>query len=57
MLDPKLKRRVIREGLQPYLDDNCQTWIMDGEGGYRRQVPKAGKRYAAQEELLSLLST
>jgi hypothetical protein len=29
---------------------------MDGEGGYQRQVPKPGKRYAAQEELLALLS-
>jgi hypothetical protein len=30
---------------------------MDGDGGYHRQVPKAGKRYSAQEELLALLST
>ncbi len=56
VLDERLKRRVIKEGLRPYLDDNCQSWIMDGEGGYRHQVPKAGKRYSAQEELLSLLS-
>jgi polyphosphate kinase len=57
VLDPRLKRRVIKEGLKPYLEDNCQSWLMDGEGGYRRQQPKAGKRYSAQEELLSLLST
>jgi hypothetical protein len=29
---------------------------MDSEGGYQRQAPKSGKRYSAQEELLSLLS-
>ncbi len=57
VLDERLKRRVIKEGLRPYFDDNCQSWIMDGEGGYRQQTPKAGKRYSAQEELLSLLST
>ncbi len=53
VLDPGLKRRVIREGLKPYLDDNCQSWIMDSDGGYRRQTAKRGKRYSAQEELLS----
>jgi polyphosphate kinase len=56
VLDPALKRRVIREGLKPYLDDNCQSWIMDSDGGYRRQTAKRGKRYSAQEELLALLS-
>ncbi len=58
VLDERLKRRVIKEGLKPYLDDNCQSWIMDGDGVYRRQEPKPEKqRYSAQEELLALLST
>ncbi len=48
---------MIKEGLKPYLDDNCQSWLMDGDGSYRRQKPKPGKRYSAQEELLALLST
>jgi polyphosphate kinase len=56
VLNPGLKRRVIREGLEPYIEDNCQSWIMDSEGGYRRQAAKRGKRYSAQEELLALLS-
>jgi polyphosphate kinase len=56
VLDEKLKRRVIKEGLKPYLDDNCQSWVMDGEGGYQRQSPKSGKRHSAQEELLALLT-
>ena len=37
VLDPALKRRVIREGLQPYLDDNCQAWVMNG----RRRLREA----------------
>ena len=57
VLDERLKRRVIKEGLKPYLDDNCQSWSMDGDGAYSRQQPKTGKRYSAQEELLALLST
>ncbi len=58
VLDERLKRRVIKEGLKPYLDDNCQSWVMEGDGGYHRQAPKPEKqRYSAQEELLALLST
>ena len=42
VLDPALKRRVIREGLQPYLDDNCQAWVMNADGGYERLRPRKG---------------
>ncbi len=56
LLDRRLKRRVIREGLRPYLDDNSQAWLMDGVGSYRRAKSGRGKRYCAQEELLALLS-
>ena len=56
LLDERLKRRVIKEGLKPYLEDNCQAWTLDGEGHYRRLTPTRGKRYSAQEELLALLS-
>ena len=31
--DPKVKRRVMKEGLRPYLGDNCQAW------GARRRQP------------------
>ncbi|PAS93532.1 MAG: polyphosphate kinase 1 [Candidatus Dactylopiibacterium carminicum] len=51
ILDPKLKRRVIREGLKPYLADNAQAWEMDGNGEYRRRSTR-GLRRNAQESLL-----
>ncbi|MGH8686414.1 MAG: polyphosphate kinase 1 [Burkholderiales bacterium] len=57
VLDPALRRRVIREGLQPYLDDNCQAWLMDAEGGYTLARPRRGRRRSAQEELLFTLAT
>jgi len=57
VLDPALKRRVIREGLQPYLDDNGQAWEMNAEGGYSPVRPRRGRRRAAQEELLYTLAT
>ena len=57
VLDPALKRRVIREGLQPYLADNCQAWDMDADGAYTRVKPRRGRRRSAQEELLYTLAT
>ncbi len=57
LLDAALKRRVIREGLQPYLDDNCQSWAMDADGGYELLKPRRARRRSAQEELLFTLST
>jgi polyphosphate kinase len=56
VLDPALKRRVIREGLQSYLDDNCQAWAMAGDGSYERLKPRRRRR-SAQEELLFTLGT
>jgi polyphosphate kinase len=56
VLDPALKRRVIREGLQPYLDDNCHAWEMRPDGGYELLKPRRGRRRSAQEELLYTLA-
>src|SRR5438094_852373 len=56
VLDPALKRRVIREGLQPYLDDNCQAWEMAADGSYEQLKPRRRRR-SAQEELLFTLAT
>lgn len=55
ILEPKLKRRVLKEGLQPYLADNVQAWTMDGEGSYRIS-PTKRDRISAQERLLADLS-
>src|SRR6266436_1958042 len=57
VLDPALKRRVIREGLQPYLDDNCQAWVTNPDGSYEQLRPRRGRRRSAQEELLFTLAT
>jgi polyphosphate kinase len=58
VLDPALKKRVIREGLLPYLEDNSQAWVMQPDGNYERLRPRRGtKGRSAQDELLSLLAT
>jgi polyphosphate kinase len=52
VLDKKLKKRVIEEGLRAYLQDNHQAWDMDIEGHYRRKNPRRAARKCAQIELL-----
>ena len=55
ILDARLRRRVIKEGLRPYLGDNCQAWDLDGEtGSYRRKQGRTIRR-SAQEILLAEL--
>ncbi|MBI3480656.1 MAG: polyphosphate kinase 1 [Nitrosomonadales bacterium] len=52
VLDKKLKKRVIDEGLKIYLQDNCQAWEMDSEGYYRHKKSRHATRKCAQLELL-----
>ena len=46
VLDKKLKKRVIDEGLKIYLQDNCQAWDMDSAGHYRRKHPRRVEKCA-----------
>jgi polyphosphate kinase len=56
VLEPKLKKRVVSEGLKPYLKDAAQAWEMDAQGEYRRADPGKTKPYSAQGELLAELT-
>jgi polyphosphate kinase len=56
VLNPKLKKRVIAEGLKPYLRDNVQAWEMQSDGSYRRRKPGRAKPYQAQGMLLGLFT-
>jgi polyphosphate kinase len=55
LLDPKLKRRVITEGLKFYLADNQQGWDMNGQGVYQRRRSPRSKPHNAQGELMLTL--
>ena len=55
--DRKLARRVAREGLKPYLDDNTQSWEMQSDGTYVRRKRGRGKKRCAQVELLAALAS
>ena len=54
--DPKLARRVVAEGLKPYLEDNTQAWEMQPDGTYVRRKRAHGKKRCAQLEILASLA-
>ena len=58
VLDKALKKRVIEEGLNPYLKDNSNAWELDQNGQYQRRKTR-GKQlvHSAQQHLMALLGT
>lgn len=55
ILDPKLKKRVITEGLKFYLADNQLSWDMNSQGIYQRRRSPRAKLHNAQSDLMALL--
>ncbi len=56
VLDPTLKKRVIAEGLNPYLKDNVNAWELDADGRYHRKKPRSKQlSFGAQQHLAALL--
>ena len=55
--NPVIRRAVIDQGLQPYLRDNNNAWLLQEDGSYQRAVRRDGeKRSCAQESLLDELT-
>jgi polyphosphate kinase len=52
VLDRKLKKRVIDEGLKVYLRDNTQAWHMEADGHYRLKTSRRAAPRCAQRSLL-----
>ncbi|SFA76777.1 polyphosphate kinase [Collimonas sp. OK607] len=56
VLDKSLKRRVINEGLTPYLKDNINAWILGVDGNWKKNKPhRHHKPYGAQRHLMLAL--
>jgi len=56
VLDAKVRRRVVREGLKSYLDDNTQAWEMQADGSWKRPKRGRAKAFSAQQSLLKALA-
>ena len=54
ILDKALKKRIMSEGLMPYLKDNQNVWQLDGHGDYHRRRPSSRQAaFSAQQFLLA----
>ncbi len=51
-----LKKRVVLESIDNYMQDNCQAWRLDEDGTYRTASGSPTKRRSAQLSLLAMLS-
>jgi len=56
VLDQRLKKRVIREGLTCYLGRDVEAWEMDANGQYKFQRGKRGSTGHAQNVLLESMA-
>lgn len=58
VLDKALKKRVITEGLDPYLKDNVNAWELESNGLYQKRKPRAKQlAFCAQKHLAQTLGT
>ena len=56
VLDKTLKRRVLQEGLEPYLKDNTNAWELGADGRYTRRRPRGKQEaFSAQQQLMKTL--
>jgi polyphosphate kinase len=51
----KAMKEQIRHDLELFLSDNCQAWVLNGDGSYRRLSPGKNERVSAQEVFLENL--
>jgi polyphosphate kinase len=57
-IDNKTWSVRVKAELDLYLQDNCQSWILQSDGTYIKSVPKEGEdRLSAQQVLLETLGT
>ena len=54
ILDPKIKKRILQDGLQNYLSDHHGTWELQASGEWlKAQAPEGQVPHSAQEFLMS----
>lgn len=51
VLDEKLKKRIIKEGLEYYLKDNLNAWEMMPDATYMQRPARRGTAFSAQQTL------
>ncbi len=54
--EPELERRVLRESLEVYFEDNASAWVLGADGKWTRRRPGRRKVRRAQQVLLERLT-
>ena len=54
--DKRLRARVVEQGLQTYLRDNCQAWALQADGEWLRVARGDQPAFAAQSQLLAKMA-
>ena len=53
----KAMKEQIRRHLELYLEDNCQAWVLHGDGTYEQLSPGKAERISAQDVFLEHLTS
>ena len=52
--DKKIRQRILEDGLELYLADNSDAWVLQKDGEYKRRSPAGKQRLrSAQSSLMS----
>ena len=56
ILDKALKKRIMSEGLDPYLKDNTNAWHLNADGVYaQKKISSRQQAFSAQQHLMQTL--
>lgn len=50
--EKRMKKKVLKEGLQLYLSDNTHAWVLQSDGSYKQSTPGNANPRSAQATLL-----
>jgi len=53
----KAMKKQIRQDLELFLSDNCEAWVLHGDGSYEQLSPGKEQRISAQDSFLNTLAT
>jgi len=56
LTEPELAGTALRDGIETYLEDDCQAWILGADGRYTRSKPALSEPRVAQTILRRRLS-
>jgi len=50
--ESKLRKQVLEQGLELYLNDNTQAWVLDSEGMYTQLIPEEGEEAITAQQII-----